>query len=92
MLSDRPVKHPEALSRIVDGEAMVLVQVPAVTTIVLNEVATRVWELMDGHRDIKAISHCIAEEYEVAPEQAEADVEEVVADMQAKSMLATPDE
>ena len=87
MTSDRPTKHPETLSRIVDGEAMVLVQLPEVTTIVLNGVATRVWQLLDGERNLAAISEQIATEYEVTPEEAEADVREVVADMGRKGML-----
>lgn len=87
MTSDCPRKHPETLSRVVDGEAMVLVQQPEVTTIVLNGVATRVWELLDGNRDLMAISVQIANEFDVSPEVAESDVRELVADMASKGML-----
>lgn len=66
---------------------MVLVQQPEVTTIVLNGVATRVWELLDGKRDVTAISVEIANEFDVSLEVAESDVREVVADMGRKGML-----
>lgn len=87
MLPDRPSKHPETLSRIVDGEAMVLVQQPEVVTIVLNQVATRVWELLDGSRDLKEIALLIGDEFDVSQATVEADVREVVEDMGRKGML-----
>ena len=40
----------------------------------LNEVATRVWELLDGQRTGAAIGAVLAREFEVTPEEAAADV------------------
>ena len=87
MLPERPSRHPEVLTRVADGEAMIVVQVPEVTTIVLNPVATSVWELLDGRRDMKEISRRIAAEYDVDLEEAERDVREVLADMRRRGML-----
>jgi len=40
----------------------------------LNEVAARIWELIDGKRKIREIKERIIEEYEVTPEEAEKDL------------------
>ena len=44
----------------------------------LNEVASRVWELLDGQRPLDAIAETICAEFEVAPEVAAADIEELM--------------
>lgn len=40
----------------------------------LNEVATRVWELIDGKKKIREIKDKIVEEFEVTPQEAEKDL------------------
>ncbi len=40
----------------------------------LNEVATRVWELIDGGKEVKEIKDKIVEEFEVTPQEAEKDL------------------
>jgi hypothetical protein len=40
----------------------------------LNEVGSRIWELIDGRSTIGQIREKIVEEYEVTPEEAEADL------------------
>jgi len=40
----------------------------------LNEVATRVWELIDGKKKVKEIKDKIVEEFEVTPQEAEKDL------------------
>lgn len=42
----------------------------------LNEVAARIWELIDGKRKVKEIKDKIVEEFEVTPEEAEKDLTE----------------
>jgi hypothetical protein len=42
----------------------------------LNEVGARIWELVDGKATAGQIKDRIVEEYEVTPEQAEADLME----------------
>lgn len=40
----------------------------------LNEVATRIWELIDGKMKVREIKDKIIEEFEVTPEEAEKDI------------------
>ena len=42
----------------------------------LNEVAGRIWELLDGQRTLTRIKDNIVSEFEISPEQAEKDMEE----------------
>ena len=45
---------------------------------VLNEVGGRVWELVDGQKTVQGIRDVIVSEFDVSPQQAEADVREFV--------------
>ncbi len=40
----------------------------------LNEVAARIWELIDGKMKVREIKDKIIEEFEVTPQQAEKDI------------------
>ena len=42
----------------------------------LNEVAARIWELIDGKKKVREIKDKIVEEFEVTPEEAEKDLME----------------
>jgi hypothetical protein len=44
----------------------------------LNEVATRVWELIDGKMKVEEIKDKIVEEFEVTPQEAEKDLANLV--------------
>ena len=44
----------------------------------LNEVAARIWELMDGEMKVREIKDKIVEEFKVTPEEAEADILELL--------------
>ncbi|MCK4784156.1 MAG: PqqD family protein [Desulfobacteraceae bacterium] len=44
----------------------------------LNEVAARIWELIDGKRIMGEIRNMIVEEFEVSPEEAEKDLSELL--------------
>ncbi len=44
----------------------------------LNEVATRVWELIDGKMKVGEIKDKIVEEFEVTPQEAEKDLANLV--------------
>ena len=48
----------------------------------LNEVAARVWELIDGTKFIRDISAVIAGEYDVDPDRARKDVIELVTQLE----------
>lgn len=44
----------------------------------LNEVAARIWELMDGEMNIELIVHKITEEFDVTKEEVERDIQGLV--------------
>lgn len=70
-----PVSHPQVACRIIDGSA-VIVLADAGEVNVLNQVGTRIWELIDGSRSGQQIAEAIEAEFEVSPEQARQDVAE----------------
>ncbi len=42
----------------------------------MNEVAARIWELLDGAKSLGAIRNTIVDEFDVGPEEAEKDLRE----------------
>lgn len=54
---------------------------------VLNEVGARVWELLDGKREIENISNIISSEYDIMPEEAERDIREFIEDLKSIGAL-----
>jgi len=48
----------------------------------LNEVAARIWELIDGNRKVSEIKRMITEEFDVTPEQADIDIFEFLKQME----------
>ncbi|MFQ5701650.1 MAG: PqqD family protein [Acidobacteriota bacterium] len=83
-------KHPDAASRVFDGEAFIVLPHRGQYKI-LNEVGTRVWDLLDGERTTRDIAQVIAEEYDVTIERALSDIEEMVSDLRSQGMLADED-
>lgn len=81
-----PRRRERIAARVVDGRALVVVlDEKALHT--LNEVGTRVWELCDG-RDVEAIAAALAEEFEVEPGTALADVRRFVGELCEHGALA----
>ncbi len=56
---------------------------------VLNEVGARIWELIDGKRDIEEIITAISSEYETTPEEAEKDIEEFLKGLESVGAVRT---
>jgi hypothetical protein len=48
----------------------------------LNEVGARIWELIDGAMSTEQIRNILVTEYEVTPEQAEADLSEFLSQLE----------
>ena len=44
----------------------------------LNEVGTRIWELLDGQRNLLQVRDALVAEFEVSPEEAESDLHEFI--------------
>lgn len=85
-LSAIPVHAPGVISRLMDGEA-VLVHPAQGKVRVLNTVGARIWELADGSRDLAALAAAIATEYEVSPERAQADVSAFCEDLVRRGVM-----
>ena len=85
-----PVFHPQVAARIIDGEAVIVLPESGQVN-VLNEVGSRIWELIDGTRSVGEITEIIVAEYDVTAEQAERDVEEFIQELVENKMLVLAD-
>ena len=82
----RPKRHPDAASRIYEGEAFIVLPRKSEYKI-LNSVGTRIWDLIDGNRTVDQMVQIIADEYEVPVETARNDIDEFIRDLTANEML-----
>ena len=48
----------------------------------LNEVAARIWELIDGKKKVREIKDVILDEYEVTPEKSETDISKYIKELE----------
>ncbi|OQX60897.1 MAG: pyrroloquinoline quinone biosynthesis protein PqqD [Anaerolinea sp. 4484_236] len=87
-LESIPTPNPDIVGRTVDNEAVLVLPVQGKVK-VLNEVGTRVWELLDGNRSVKEIASALHQEYTVDQATAEEDVLEFINDLAKKEMLET---
>jgi hypothetical protein len=55
----------------------------------LNEVAARVWELIDGDRSVEEIREKIVEEYEVASPEAEEDILRCLKQLESRKLIVS---
>ncbi|MFN3432186.1 MAG: PqqD family protein [Candidatus Sericytochromatia bacterium] len=85
-LGELPARNPKVAARVIHGEAMILTPHDSVLH-TLNPVATRVWELLPTHRTLESMAQALAEEYDVDPATAKADVEELTAQLVVKKIL-----
>jgi hypothetical protein len=85
-LDARPEKHARTASRLVDGEAVIILPEQGVVKM-LNAVGSRIWELADGTHPVRDIVEAIYEEYDVDRERAEAEVMAFVQEMVGAELL-----
>ena len=81
-----PLLHPQVATRIIDGEAVIVLPKSGQVK-VLNEVGSRIWELIDGTRSVGEITEIVVAEYDVTTDQAERDVEEFIQELIEGDML-----
>ncbi len=79
-------KSPETASRLMDGEAVIIIPQDNEVKI-LNEVGSRIWELLDGSHDIKQISDVISDEFEVSHDKALKDIMEFINELYQEKMV-----
>ena len=78
-------------ARMLAGEMMVMNSMDS-TFFTLNEVATAIWQAADGRTPLREIvSNRICEDFDIEPEQAQADAEQFVADLSQHGILLVSD-
>jgi len=85
-LDSVPAHSPDVVARVVRGEA-ILVLAEQSKVKVLNELGTRIWELVDGQQSIRQIAARLCQEYDVDPAQAEQDTLDFLAELQGRGLL-----
>lgn len=87
MRSDSRLVRKERIAwRVIEGEAVIL-GIDQGEVHVLNPVATRIWELIDGQRTLGQIAEQIYREFEVDRPQAEADAQEFVETLISRGLV-----
>ena len=87
-MSDTFIARSSAIAaRMLAGEMMVMNSADS-TFFTLNEVATAIWQAADGRTPLRQIvrDH-ICEQFDIAPEQAQADAEQFVAELSSHGIL-----
>lgn len=80
-----PNKSPQTASRIIDNEAVIIV--PEYSEVkVLNEVGSRIWELLDGNKDIQTIAYIISDEFEAPLDKIIEDVKDFIEELSKKKI------
>jgi hypothetical protein len=78
--------NPRALSRQIDGEAVVL-DVDAGEYYGLNTVGTRIWQLLTENRTLATILDCIVDEFDIAPGTADGDLHTFVEELVSHGLI-----
>jgi len=73
-------------SRIVEGEAVIFTPEDSMIHS-LNEVGTRIWELLEQEKTIEDIVKVICQEYEVEEKEAEQDITKFINELHAKGIV-----
>lgn len=82
------VRNASVLWRELDGEA-ILLDPQAGCSYNLNPVGSLIWKLLDGQHSAADIVAAICEAYEVEPEQASQDVQQLLNDLLTNKLINT---
>ena len=86
MRETTPIRNPSAAWTTVDGDVVIISPEDSVLH-ELNATASFIWKQATGERTGRAIAEMLASEYEVAPETALTDTEELIAHLIGKNLL-----
>ena len=91
-MSEKYIARSSAIAaRMLGGEMMVMSAVDS-TFFTLNEVATVIWQAADGCTPLSQIvEHKLCQEFDVAPEVAHRDAEQLVSDLTQHGILLVAD-
>lgn len=90
-LAKYPKRSQDTASRVIDDEAVIVTPQDGVAR-VLNDVGSRVWQLMDGENTLKNIIDTIAEEFQVTQERVQEDILVFIEELRAKRLVVINDE
>jgi len=90
-LTKFPRKAKTTASRIIDGEAVIVIPEQGQVR-VLNESGSRIWQLLDGKHSIADIANKICSEFNLSQDQACEDTVNFIAKLRAKEMVVLTDE
>jgi hypothetical protein len=76
----------DVVSRVLDGEAVIL-DLASSKYLGLNDVATRVWELLGEGKEFGAIRAALLDEFEVPAEVLERDLDRLFGDLTARGLI-----
>jgi len=91
-LEKRLIKDPNMVFRQIDDEVILVpirrnvADLESIYT--LNPVAARIWEFIDGKRQVKDIKEAILQEYEVDERKAEKDLREFLSQLEEIKAVA----
>ena len=78
----------QALSQEVNGETVIL-DLKSESYFGLDEVGTRIWQLLQEHGDVQKTFEIMLEEFDVDAEQLEMDINELLEKLVASGLLKT---
>ena len=81
----------EALSQEVNGETVIL-DLNSESYFGLDEVGTRIWQLLQEKKNLQAVFDTLLDEYDVEAEQLESDINRLIDDMMKNGLLQIADE
>jgi hypothetical protein len=92
-MSETYIARSSAIAaRMLAGEMMVMNSMDS-TFFTLNEVATAIWQAADGRTPLREIvSGRICEQFDIDPNQAQADAEQFVSELSQHGILLVSDE
>ena len=87
------INNENVVSRELEGEAVIL-NLESGVYFGLNEVGTRIWALIPEHGSVRKVLEVMQREYEVAPQELENDLLQLIEQLQARGLvnLSQPDE
>jgi hypothetical protein len=77
---------PDALHQEVAGETVIL-DLSSETYFGLDEVGTRVWQLLEANGNLQAVYDALLEEYEVDAEQLGADLDSLLSSLRESGLI-----
>lgn len=84
-------KDKNLVTRTIGGETLIVPIRSGVADLeciyALNEVGSRVWELLNEHTPVQTILEAICSEYDVTPDEAARDISELLSSLQAAGLV-----